>query len=149
LRNGELKIERYWQLTHEPTEWNDKEVPEKFESLLREAVRLRLISDVPVGAFLSGGIDSTSVVTMMSRLASGRVKTFTIRFEEEAFDESAAAKQVAAICNTDHTEFTVNPKSLEILPLIAWHYSEPYADSSAIPTFLLSRVTSSHVKVAM
>ena len=149
LRNGELKTERYWRVSHETREWKDEEVQDRFEELFRESVRLRMIADVPLGAFLSGGIDSTSVVSMMTSLSQDRVKTFTIRFDEAAYDESAAAREVAETLNTDHTELTVNPGSVEVLEKLAWHYSEPYADSSAIPTYYLARMTSAHVKVAM
>jgi asparagine synthase (glutamine-hydrolysing) len=118
--------------------------------LVREAVSRRLISDVPLGAFLSGGIDSTVVVAMMAELTSAPVKTFTVGFDERGpFDERPFARLVARRFETDHTEFVVQPNAIELLDELLWHHDQPFGDSSAIPTFLLSKCTREHVTVAL
>jgi asparagine synthase (glutamine-hydrolysing) len=116
---------------------------------LKESVRLRMISDVPLGAFLSGGIDSTIVVALMSELSSRPVKTFSIGFEEEAFSELHFAKEAANRYGCDHTEFIVKPEMADILPKLAWHYGEPYADPSALPSYYVARETRRYVTVAL
>jgi asparagine synthase (glutamine-hydrolysing) len=116
---------------------------------LREAVRLRLISEVPLGAFLSGGIDSSAVVALMAEQSSGPVKTFSIGFEEQDFSELHHARRVAEHIGADHHEFIVRPNALEILPTLVEHYGEPFADSSAIPTYYVARETRRHVTVAL
>ena len=150
FRDGNVSIHRYWNLSYDdPENLNETEALERFEDQFRESVRLRMIADVPVGAFLSGGLDSSAVVSAMSALSAGAVKTFTIRFEEEAYNEAAFAREVAVRCGTEHLEFTVKPDSAEILPRLAWHYSEPYADSSSIAVYYLSQMTSQYVKTAL
>lgn len=116
---------------------------------LEESVRLRMISDVPLGAFLSGGIDSSAVVAMMSKLSKNPVKTFSIGFEEEKYNELKYAKIVADKFKTDHTEFIVKPDAIEMLPMLVRQYEEPYADSSALPTYYVSKLTRDHVTVAL
>lgn len=117
---------------------------------LEESVRLRLLSDVPLGAFLSGGLDSSLIVAYMARHTPGRVKTFAIGFTgEESFDETAYARQVADLWDTDHHEFIVEPDAINLLPFLVWHHDQPFADSSAIPTYLVSRYTREHVTVAL
>ncbi|MBN2288465.1 MAG: asparagine synthase (glutamine-hydrolyzing) [Candidatus Glassbacteria bacterium] len=149
-RNGEVSLERYWKLEYLPKlRLSHDEACEQLRRNLLEAVSLRLISDVPLGAFLSGGIDSSSVVAAMSRAGSGKVKTFSIGFDEEKFNELPFARQVAAHYATEHQEFMVRPQALEVLPMLVEHYGEPYADSSAIPTYYLSRMTRGHVTVAL
>ncbi len=112
-------------------------------------MRLRLISDVPLGAFLSGGIDSSAVVALMAGLMDTPVKTFSIGFDEEEFDELPYARLVAQRYGTDHHEFVVRPDAAEIFPKLVWHYNEPYADASAIPTYYLSEMARRHVTVAL
>jgi asparagine synthase (glutamine-hydrolysing) len=107
------------------------------------------MSDVPLGAFLSGGIDSSAVVALMSELSSERVKTFSIGFEEQDFSELSHARRVAEKFNADHHEFIVRPDAVEVLPALVRHYGEPYADSSAIPTYYLAKMTRQHVTVAL
>ncbi len=102
---------------------------------------MRLISDVPLGAFLSGGIDSSLIVALMARAGAGRVKTFSIGFEAREYNELEHASRVARHCGTDHQQFIVTPDAVSILPKLVWHYNEPYADSSAIPTWYLSELT--------
>jgi asparagine synthase (glutamine-hydrolysing) len=118
--------------------------------LLREAVSRRLIADVPLGAFLSGGIDSSAVVALMAEQMDQPVKTFTIGFEdEEGYDERPYAHMLARHFATDHTTFVVHPDAVELIERLVWHYDQPFGDSSAIPTFLLSQLTGQHVTVAL
>ena len=117
--------------------------------LLTEAVRKRLISEVPLGAFLSGGVDSSAVVALMAGLQSSPVKTFSIGFDDPRFNELVYARKVAERYGCEHHEFEVQPKAIEILPTLVRHYGEPYADSSAIPSFYLAQLTRKHVTVAL
>lgn len=126
-----------------------REAKEDLINLMRDAVKRRLISDVPLGAFLSGGIDSTIVVALMSELCQEKVKTFSIGFAEESFNELPFAKLVAERFNTDHNEFVVKPNSIEVLPELIIKLGEPMADPSLLPTYFVSKVTSQHVKVAL
>ena len=143
-------IQRYWNVafcpdeTKSETEWVDE-----LRALLEESVRLRLIADVPVGAFLSGGIDSSSIVAMMARLRSRPVKTFSIGFSEEDYNELASARQTAAAFGTDHHELVLNPNVLDVIDDITAYLDEPFGDSSAIPTYMVSKLASEHVKVVL
>jgi len=146
------QVERYWRLpAPRPRQraLNPRQVAEDLTSRLEEAVRIRMVSDVPLGAFLSGGIDSSAVVAMMARHASGRVKTFSIGFENPEYDETRYARMVAERYNTDHHELIVQPDAISILPKLVEHYNEPFADPSAIPTYYLSEMTRRHVTVAL
>lgn len=117
---------------------------------LGEAVRQSLISDVPLGAFLSGGLDSSLIVALMRRHSNSSIKTFSIGFEgDESFDETRYARRVADHLETTHTAFTVAPQALDLLPTLVWHHDQPFADSSAIPTYLVSKLTREHVTVAL
>lgn len=148
--NGELRVDRYWSPDlNKCTSLSPAEMREALEAELMEAVRLRLRSDVPLGAFLSGGIDSTVIVGLMQRHASQPTKTYTIGFQADDYDESADAREIAAHLKTDHHELFVEPDSLGILPTLVYHYDEPFADSSAIPTYYVSQATREHVKVAL
>lgn len=148
--NGEIKTERYWQPDfNRKLKISEREAEEETLKILREAVRLRLISDVPLGAFLSGGVDSSLVVALMAEISDAPVKTFSIGFEEQDFSELKYAREVARHTGAEHREFIVKPDALEILPTLVEHYGEPYADSSAIPTFYVSRETRRHVTVAL
>jgi asparagine synthase (glutamine-hydrolysing) len=150
VEDGRLTTARYWKLRYQPKrEIGEREAIEEVRSRLREAVKLRLISDVPLGAFLSGGIDSGSIVALMAELGSGPVNTFSIGFEEKEHDELPAARLVAERYGTRHREFIVRPDAVQIIPKLVWHYNEPFADSSAIPTFMLSELTRRHVTVAL
>ncbi|MBI4386840.1 MAG: asparagine synthase (glutamine-hydrolyzing) [Elusimicrobia bacterium] len=148
---GQARIERYWDLPlgSAPLTRDPREAQEMLREKFREAVRLRLISDVPLGAFLSGGIDSSLVVAVMSEASSRPVKTFSIGFEEENFSELPYAREVARAYGCDHREFVVKPEMAEVLPKLAWHYGEPYADSSALPSYYVARETRRHVTVAL
>ena len=129
---------------------SDAEAEERFRSLLQGAVERRLVADVPLGAFLSGGLDSSSVVALMARAAGGRVKTFTIGFAGHSeYDEREHAKVVADRFGTDHTEFVVEPKALDLVDRLVFHHDGPFGDSSAVPTYLLSELTRSRVTVAL
>jgi asparagine synthase (glutamine-hydrolysing) len=122
---------------------------EELRSLLDEAVRLRLVSDVPLGAFLSGGVDSSAIVGLMSRHMSQPVKTFSIGFHEDSYNELKYARVAARHFGTDHHEFIVTPDICRIVDELAWHFDEPFADSSAIPTYMVSKMAREHVKVVL
>ncbi len=150
-RDGHTDVQRYWQLP-EPAAARFRPISDlRAEALeqLNEAVQLRMISDVPLGAFLSGGVDSSAVVAMMARNSSRKVKTFSIGFEESAYDERRYARMVADRYDTDHHELVVRPSAAAILPLITWHYNEPFADPSAIPTYYVSHFARRQVTVAL
>ncbi len=149
-QNGEIKTERYWQLDFtNKIKITEEEAGERVVALLRDAVRVRLMSEVPLGAFLSGGIDSSAVVALMAQESSEPVKTFSIGFDEQDFSELHHAKRVAEHIGADHHEFVVRPNAMEILPTLVEHYGEPYADPSAIPSYYVSRETRAHVTVAL
>jgi len=150
LKTGETEKTQYWKLDYS-TKWNLSEpawkqkILEKFE----ESVKLRMISDVPLGAFLSGGIDSSAVVAMMSRHSTTPIKTFSIGFKEAAYNELPYARMVTKKFKAEHTEFIVEPQAIELLPTLVRQYEEPFADSSALPTYLVSKLTRDHVTVAL
>jgi len=149
-RKGEIKIERYWQPDFSTKlDVSEQEAGERTIEILRDAVKVRLMSEVPLGAFLSGGIDSSAVVALMAEASSTPVKTFSIGFEEQDFSELHHARRVAQHVGADHHEFIVRPDALEVLPILVEHYGEPYADSSAIPTYYVARETRKHVTVAL
>jgi len=149
-QNGDARIERYWTLDFKTKlDISEEEAGRRAIDLLRDAVRARLMSDVPLGAFLSGGIDSSAVVALMSELATEQVKTFSIGFDEQDFSELKHARRIAKRFATDHHEFIVRPDAVEVLPTLVRHYGEPYADSSAIPTYYLAKMTRRHVTVAL
>jgi asparagine synthase (glutamine-hydrolysing) len=149
--NGRAELRRYWKLSYrpDPAAGSTAEREQTLREQLLEATRLRLRSDVPLGAFLSGGVDSSAVVAAMAHEASGRVKTFSIGFDLDEFDETPYAREVAALFDTDHHELRVEPDAMEILPRLVWHYGEPFADSSAIPSFYLAELARQHVTVAL
>ena len=149
-RKGEITIERYWQPNFSnKLDISEQEAGERAIEILRDAVKVRLMSEVPLGAFLSGGIDSSAVVALMSEESSAPVKTFSIGFEEQDFSELHHARRVAEYVGADHHEFIVRPDALEVLPILVEHYGEPYADSSAVPTYYVARETRKHVTVAL
>ena len=148
--DSDVHVERYWQLAYEPKlRLSEEDAADGLLEVLREAVRLRMIADVPLGALLSGGIDSSIVVALMSQLSDRPVKTFSIGFDDQEFNELPHARRVAERCGTQHHEFIVRPNALEVLPTLVRHYGEPYADSSAIPSYYVAKLTREHVKVAL
>lgn len=150
LRDNKVTLRRYWELDYSnKVKISEGEAADEVLRLLKEAVKIRLYSDVPLGAFLSGGIDSSAVVGLMSELAGDRVKTFSIGFEEKDYNELAYARNIAERFGTDHHELIVRPNAIKILPLLVERYGEPYADSSSIPTYYVCRETKRFVTVAL
>jgi len=149
-KNGNIKTEKYWDLDFtEKTDLSFDDACKNIRNLLTEATKLRMISDVPLGAFLSGGHDSSIVVGLMSELSSQPVKTFSIGFEEADFSELNYARIVAKHFKTDHHELIVKPNFIEILPKLVWHYGQPFADSSALPSYFVAKETKKYVTVAL
>jgi asparagine synthase (glutamine-hydrolysing) len=145
-----LEVRRYWDLPYGPKlALHEHEAEEALLEQLTEAVRLRMIADVPLGALLSGGIDSSLVVALMSRLSDRPVKTFSIGFDERDFNELPYARLVAERYATDHHELIVRPDALDVLPRLVHQYGEPFADSSAVPSYYVAQLTRQHVKVAL
>jgi asparagine synthase (glutamine-hydrolysing) len=147
---NEPQIERYWSVSFEPeTGRSEDDVAEELRMRLMESVRLHMVSDVPVGAFLSGGTDSSAVVAAMSAVGAGRIKTFSIGFRDKGFNELPFARAVADRLGTDHHELVLDPDVMEILTNMAWDLDEPFGDSSAIPTYMVSKLAAEHVKVVL
>ncbi len=140
----------YWDLSFDQSEEKtEQQWCDEFLAAYEEAVRLRLRSDVPLGAFLSGGVDSSSVVALMHKINGNRVTTCSVGFDEKEFDESAAAAKFAASLGTDHHDETVRSDALSVLDKLVWHFDEPFADSSAVPTYYVSQAARRHVTVAL
>jgi|CXWL01.1.fsa_nt_gi asparagine synthase (glutamine-hydrolysing) len=149
-KDGRIETKRYWLPDFSnKIRISETEAIEETTRILRESTKLRMISEVPLGAFLSGGVDSSAVVALMAQESSSPVKTFSIGFEEQDFSELKYAKRVAAHVGAEYNEFVVRPNALEVLPTIVEHYGEPYADPSAIPTYYVSKETRKHVTVAL
>jgi asparagine synthase (glutamine-hydrolysing) len=150
-KEGEIKIERYWEIdfSKKLKLKDENEYMEILWEKLTESVKIRMISDVPLGAFLSGGIDSSTVVGIMSQLTNLPVKTFSVGFDVESFSELKYARIVAERFKTEHYEFIVKPDIIEILPKLIWYYNEPFGDSSMIPTYYVANKTKDYVKVAL
>ncbi len=150
LKNKNLKIVKYWHLDYsKKINLKEDEICQLLREELKTAVKLRLISDVPIGIFLSGGIDSSIVTAVASEHVSKPLETFTIGFKEKTYDETQYAKIISQKFNTNHHEFIVEPDIINILPKIIYYYNEPYSDSSAIPTFYLAENTKNYVKVVL
>lgn len=151
-QSGKLsqKVEQYWDLQFCPEHsLSEQDWIEGFRQLLYETVKLHLVSDVPLGAFLSGGLDSSCVVAVMSSLMNAPVKTFSVGFAEEDFSELPYARLVANLYETEHHELLVRPDAIELLPTLARQFDEPFGDSSAIPTYLVSKLARKHVTVSL
>jgi asparagine synthase (glutamine-hydrolysing) len=157
LENNSISKKKYWDYTKIATElFKDgyqgtfTEAVNEAESLIHNSVSKQLISDVPIGAFLSGGIDSSLICAVMSNVSNNQIKTFSIGFEDKQFDESGFAKEVAKEIGSDHTEFILDDKmALDFIPNIASIFSEPFADSSQIPTYFVSKLASKYVTVSL
>ena len=148
-RDG-FRTERYWNVDYTRKQRiSEQDALDALEEKLSEAVRLRMISDVPLGALLSGGVDSSLVVALMAKLSAEPIRTYSVGFREEAYNELEFAQQAADICGTDHHPDIVEGNVESLLPQLAKHYGEPYADSSAVPSFLLCRAVRRHVTVAL
>jgi asparagine synthase (glutamine-hydrolysing) len=148
----EPEIVRYWRFPSPRAMRRHRRVADLRSELvarLEDAVRLRLVSDVPLGAFLSGGVDSSAVVAMMARIGSGTVKTFSIGFSARQYDETHYARMVAQRYSTEHQELVIEPDAVTVLPRLVWHYGEPFADPSAIPTYYVSEMARQKVTVAL
>ena len=150
---GGIREERYWKLPapaiEAPAGLTEEQAADQLRNQFDEAVRLRMLADVPLGAFLSGGIDSSSVVASMAMQSPAPVKTFSIGFEESGFNELPYARMVAEKYGTEHHEILVRPDSLRLVEKLAEHFGQPFGDSSAIPTYLVSEFAAQHVKVAL
>lgn len=154
IKNGQIKLRRYWKLSY-----RNKMVLDRSDSVaalqseiiarLRECVRIRLMSDQPPGAFLSGGIDSSIIVALMAGLMDQSVKTFSIGFASEEYNELPYARMVSERYGTEHHEFVIASDTGTILPELVWHYNEPFADSSAIPTYYVCKLAKQHVSVVL
>ena len=150
--DGTARVTRYWGVSFAPVSPAppESEAIARVRELVTDAVRKRLVADVPVGAFLSGGLDSSVVVALMARLTGAPVRTFSLGFAgDPAFDETPWARRVAAHCGTEHTEFVVEPSAVGLIERLVHHHDGPFGDSSAIPTFLVSELTRRHVTVAL
>ena len=149
--NGNISTRPYWQPgdTGDVGKMSPDEIKENIVDILRESVRLRMISDVPLGAFLSGGIDSGTIVALMAMESASPVKTFSIGFDEDEYNELPLARILSEKYGTEHHEHIVRPNAVEVLPLLVRHYNEPFADSSAIPTYYVSKMAREHVTVAL
>jgi asparagine synthase (glutamine-hydrolysing) len=154
VRDGRVTIRRYWKLSYQDKleldgAADENSLQQELIDCLRESIRMRLMSDVPLGAFLSGGIDSSLVVALMAGLMNQPVKTFSIGFAQDEYNELPFARMVAERYGTEHHEFVVTPDAQAIFPELIWHYNEPFADSSAIPTYYVSKLARQYVTVIL
>ena len=150
VRDGKVRLSRYWSLDYEPKrQASDEDLEAELDELLDRAVARRLVADVPLGVLLSGGLDSSAVVALMRRLGAGEIKTFAIGFDHPQYDELPYARTVAATFDTKHHEFVVRPDVADLLPRLVYHYNEPFADSSALPTWVLTEMAGRSITVAL
>jgi asparagine synthase (glutamine-hydrolysing) len=150
VRDGRIEMGRYWKLQYTPKrQVTLVEAVAELRWRFAEAVRLRLVSDVPLGVFLSGGVDSSAVVAAMTQEMGHPVQTFSVGFEDASFDERPFARQVAERYRTTHTELVVKAPVTDILPQLVWHYDEPFGDASAVPSYAIAALTSQHVTVVL
>ena len=149
-RDGREELRRYWRLDCTPRKVTDeREAAEELREKLLDATRVRMVSERPLGAFLSGGLDSSAVVAAMARQSSGSVKTFSIGFDEQEFDERRYARKLAEWYGTDHHELVVRPSAIDVLPTLAWHFDGPFADSSAKPSYYVAKMSRERVTVVL
>lgn len=151
FKNGKIQTEKYWDFEFSGELLTDTEdaIADQLYSNLQGAVTARLISEVPLGAFLSGGVDSSAVVGFMSQVVDQPVKTFSIGFNEDSYDELKYARLAARHFNTDHHEFVVTPDLVDVVDDLVWHFDEPFADASALPTYMVSKLAREHVTVVL
>ena len=149
--NSNIKVNQYWDVEFNPVDTKSESVLiEEFNHLFTDAVKLRMISEVPLGAFLSGGIDSSYIVAAMSKICNSPIKTFSIGFKEGGYhDETKYAKMIAEKYNTDHTVFNIDSSMLQLLPKYVYHFDEPFADYAAFPTYLISKLAKEFVTVVL
>ncbi len=152
---GNIQVDRYWILPRPaspPVKRKTRDIPalkDELYALLRESVELRMISDVPLGAFLSGGIDSSCIVGLMRELGASPLKTFSIGFEDQTYNELEHARRIARHFETEHEEFIIQPKALELTETLIRHLDEPFGDFSIFPTYLVSKMARQHVTVIL
>jgi asparagine synthase (glutamine-hydrolysing) len=147
---GRIRAAEYWDVPHvAPIERTEAEALRALDTVLLDAVRVRLVSDVPVGAFLSGGVDSSAIVEAMARLSSTPIVTTSVGFTEQAFSELEHARAVAKAVGTDHHEVVLQARAADVLPRLVWHLDEPFADSSALPTYYVAKAARERVTVAL
>jgi len=146
---GNIQVRKYWDLSFEPEPRPVEELEDELDSAFDEAVRIRLESEVPLGVFLSGGVDSSAVAERMSRNMTQRLISTTIRFEDPRFDESDQAEELAALLGTEHHVLDVGPGSMDVVEQILWHFDEPFADPSALPTYFLCKAARESLTVAL
>jgi asparagine synthase (glutamine-hydrolysing) len=153
FKTGVVQVKQYWNFPYEEQQskpfQNEEECLKELRSLLEESVQVRMVADVSLGAFLSGGIDSSTVVGLMARHSNRPVKTFSIGFHEDSYNELKYARLAAKKFETEHHEFIVTPEICEVVDELVWHFDEPFGDSSAIPTYMLSKLAREHVKVVL
>ncbi|MFQ6113479.1 MAG: asparagine synthetase B family protein, partial [bacterium] len=142
-------VKQYWDVQFDEKEMSEQDLCEQMIALLQDAVRIRLMSDVPLGAFLSGGMDSSSVVALMSRVMDRPVKTFSISFEESSYNEAHYAETIARHFNTEHHEFRIKPDALDLTEKLITQLDEPFGDFSIFPTYLVSKMARDYVTVAL
>lgn len=148
--DGTISVQEYWDVPFQDLqEWDENGTAATVYGVLEDAVRCRLVSDVPLGAFLSGGIDSSTVVSLMQRTSDSPVRTASIGFSHRAYDELEHCRLLAGTLNTDHREYVVEADTVAILPKLAWHLDEPHGDSSAVPTYYVSKMARENVTVAL
>jgi asparagine synthase (glutamine-hydrolysing) len=148
--HGQIKLQRYWDVSFTPSCTDDEATAiERTRDLLEDAIKVRLMSEVPLGVFLSGGLDSSVVVGLMSQMTKQPVQTFSIGFEEDDFSELPYARKVARHFGTDHHEFCIRSDLISVLPQLVWAYDEPFGDSSMLPTYYVSKLAREHVTVVL
>jgi asparagine synthase (glutamine-hydrolysing) len=151
FEGGKVETRKYWDFDYsgEVETRSEEEYVEALRDKIKEAVKVRLISEVPLGAFLSGGVDSSSIVGLMSQILDRPVKTFSIGFNEDSFNELKYARVAAKHFNTEHHEFTLTPDFVSIVDDLVWHFDEPFSDSSALPTYMVSKMARDFVTVVL
>lgn len=151
FKDGKVETQKYWDFDYSSNSEikSEEEYVEALREKIRDAVKVRLISEVPLGAFLSGGVDSSSIVGLMSQILDKPVKTFSIGFNEDSFNELKYARIAAKHFNTEHHEFTLTPDFVSIVDDLVWHFDEPFSDSSALPTYMVSKMARDYVTVVL